>query len=144
METFTTTTNNATKSFTTQDTFAFIRGNDTYKHENTYDKFTNDNTKYENQTFNRQFNDTTKTCMLGKRVKTTHFGENSETEICEEGDDDGEGKKHIFRRTKRGKQAFSTFNDTTFDCDQHECKTEQITFAEEGHTYHSFNTDTSE
>ncbi len=128
METFTTTTNNATRTFTTQDTFTFLRGAETYKQENTYTKFNNDNIKYENQTFNRQYNESTKTCMLGKRVKTTQFGENSETEICEEGDDDGEGKKYIFKRTKRDMQAFTTFDTHAYD--KSDNKTDETTFIE--------------
>lgn len=43
--------------------------------------------------------------MIGKRVKNPNFGENSECDIAEETDEDGEGKKYINKKTK-----FNDFN----------------------------------
>ncbi|CDW78290.1 UNKNOWN [Stylonychia lemnae] len=64
-------------------------------------------------TFQREFNECfpSQNQMIGKRVKPQNFGEVSETDICEENDDDGEGKKYF---TKRARFNECDMNTTTF------------------------------
>lgn len=92
------------KSTVTSDNFTFCRSGDNYKQEPAYNKFVGDN-KHENQTYNKNFNEIhfvpSNTCIIGKRSRNTQFGDNSDCEIIEETDDDGEGKKCMFKRMKR-------------------------------------------
>ena len=99
MESFTNNTNNL-KPVNQNKKFNNFVNTEYFKQENNFNIRDN---KFDNQTFNKNYSENTVNygCIIGKRVKhNSGFGENSEQEIIEETEEDGEGKKAIFKRSR--------------------------------------------